>query len=255
MEHCIINHHKIHYTDSQAEGKKIVLFVHGAGGNSTHTPPILKKNSEFRSICIDLPGHGKSEGDPTNSIETYTQFLFDFVTEKKLSGFILAGHSMGGLISQNFVLTHKGLVSGLVLLSTGSSLPVLPIILALTQSPENSKKVASLITKYAYFKGADETLKKIGNRMLEKTPSIVLHKDFSLCNTTDLTEKISEIAIPTLVICGVEDKMTPVRYSQLLHQKIKGSKLKLVEGAGHMVALEKPDIVYSGLLEWMAKTR
>ena len=63
--------------------------------------------------------------------------------------------------------------------------------------------------------------------------------DFSACNNFDRMNDIERISAKVLVVCGSEDRMTPVRYSEYLHEKIKGSRLAVVPGAGHAVMLEK----------------
>jgi pimeloyl-ACP methyl ester carboxylesterase len=88
--------------------------------------------------------------------------------------------------------------------------------------------------------------------MLQVAPQTI-HDDFSACNAFDVTERLGEIRCPTLVICGTEDRLTPVKYATLLAERIPGAELKLIEGAGHMVMTEKPDLVAEAIE--MALTR
>jgi pimeloyl-ACP methyl ester carboxylesterase len=60
------------------------------------------------------------------------------------------------------------------------------------------------------------------------------------CNNLDLTQETGEIKVPALVICGAEDKMTPLDFSRQLAAGISGATLEIIEGAGHMVMLERP---------------
>ena len=60
------------------------------------------------------------------------------------------------------------------------------------------------------------------------------------CNNLDLTQELGKIRVPTLVICGAEDKMTPPDCSRQLAASISGAKLEIIEGAGHMVMMERP---------------
>jgi len=68
----------------------------------------------------------------------------------------------------------------------------------------------------------------------------VLYDDLSACNKLNLTEEIDKIAVPALVICGTEDKMMPPDFSRQIAGGINGAKLCLIEGAGHMVMMERP---------------
>jgi pimeloyl-ACP methyl ester carboxylesterase len=71
----------------------------------------------------------------------------------------------------------------------------------------------------------------------------VLQNDFLACNVFDATGQLVRIAVPTLIICGSEDRMTPPRLSYSLQRGIANSRLEIVEGAGHMTMLEEPLLV------------
>jgi len=74
-----------------------------------------------------------------------------------------------------------------------------------------------------------------------KIGSEVTYTDFKICDNFDTMTKTESIDTPCLIICGDKDQLTPVKYSQYFHQKIKDSKLTIIEHAGHMVMLEKPN--------------
>jgi len=79
----------------------------------------------------------------------------------------------------------------------------------------------------------------------------VVWGDFAACDRFDIRERVGEITAPTLVITGSEDRMTPPKFGQWLAERIPGARFVLVEGAGHMVMLEKPDQVASAVREWL----
>lgn len=66
----------------------------------------------------------------------------------------------------------------------------------------------------------------------------VLYGDYLACDRFDMMNEVEKINHPTLILCGQEDGMTPVKYSQFLLQHIKGSRLEVLPGAGHMVMME-----------------
>jgi pimeloyl-ACP methyl ester carboxylesterase len=87
---------------------------------------------------------------------------------------------------------------------------------------------------------ANPRLKEMAaQRMLEVRFS-VLNGDFLACDAYDEANLLGRIKAPTLIICGAEDKMTPVRYSQVMNERIKKSLLHVVDGAGHNVMIEQP---------------
>jgi len=79
-------------------------------------------------------------------------------------------------------------------------------------------------------------------QMMEIRPPVLLG-DFLACNTFNVVERLPEIKIPTLTICGAEDKMTPVKYSQYLKDALPRAQMRVVENAGHLVMAEQPEVV------------
>jgi pimeloyl-ACP methyl ester carboxylesterase len=84
-----------------------------------------------------------------------------------------------------------------------------------------------------------DVTEKIVNGMAKVGAAVQLN-DFRCCDKFDVMDKVSQIAVPTLVICGTEDDMTPLKYSHYLADKIAGARLVIIEGATHHCLLEKP---------------
>ncbi len=80
----------------------------------------------------------------------------------------------------------------------------------------------------------------------------VLVGDFLACDRLDLSKEVERIDLPTLIICGGEDELTPVTYSEFLHRRIKGSTLEIVPNAGHMVMMESPKAFNEKIREFVA---
>jgi pimeloyl-ACP methyl ester carboxylesterase len=76
--------------------------------------------------------------------------------------------------------------------------------------------------------------------MMQSRPEI-LYGDFLACDRFDIMNEVEKISLPTLIVCGGEDELTPPKYSQFLHQRIKGSKLEILPDAGHMVMMESAE--------------
>ena len=87
------------------------------------------------------------------------------------------------------------------------------------------------------------TPKDLIDPYIEETSKIgaeVTYTDFKICDDFNVLNKLSSISIPCLIIVGKQDQLTPVKYSQFFHDKIKNSKLHIINKAGHMVMVEKP---------------
>jgi pimeloyl-ACP methyl ester carboxylesterase len=74
---------------------------------------------------------------------------------------------------------------------------------------------------------------------MKHTGSTVVHNDFLACDRFDRQEGLAQIDLPCLILCGREDKLTPPKLSKALNQGINGSTLKILQGAGHMIMIER----------------
>jgi len=219
------------------EEKEIVLFVHGAGGNQliwSYQKEFFEK--QFNPIMIELPGHGASGGEGEEEIGKYTEHVYSFLKALGLSKVFLVGHSMGGAIVQTLALTYPEAIKGIVLVATGAKLTVLPMIL--NGIKDNVEETVRKINQFAYSEKASSDLIERGVSSMMQCPPEILYGDFLACDRFDLMKEVEKIDLPTLVLCGDEDKLTPVKYSQFLQSRIKGSKLEILPHAGHMVMIE-----------------
>ncbi len=219
-----------------------IVFIHGAGGSHQIWFNQLRVlGRQRRVIALDLPGHGDSNGSVAEQIEVYRDLVKGFVARLGLDRIVLVGHSMGGGITQGFALAYPDQLVAIGLVGTGARLRVHPKILAgLRDEPRGT---VDLITKWARAPGTPAEVVEQDAEAMLRTPVPVIERDFRACDAFDLMEQVEEIGVPALVICGADDLMTPPKYARYLHQKIKGSQLVLISGAGHMVMLEKPDEV------------
>jgi pimeloyl-ACP methyl ester carboxylesterase len=201
---------------------------------------------------IDLPGHGDSGSEGQSTIEGYVDQLRAWLDAVGIERAVWAGHSMGGGISLTAALTIPGRVVGLVLVGTGARLRVHPSILEATSQPEAFRGAVDLIVSWAFSPQAPTSLTDlVAKRMADTTPH-VLHNDFKACDRFDVMERLREISVPALVVCGKDDRLTPAKYSEYLAKTIPEARLELIDQAGHMVMLEKPKEVAQATQRFMA---
>ncbi len=253
MAYVDINGERIAYTRKAAaknEERLTLLLVHGAGGSQLHWPTQLRYDTNLDVIAVDLPGHGRSSGQGRQSIAAYTNFIISFAGAIGLAPFILAGHSMGGAIAQETALRAPERLRGLILVDTGASLPVNPALLQGLQ--EDYETTIRRVARWSYRRDiAPEELETYIQGMLN-VPAQTVYDDFAACDRWSRLEDVARIRLPTLVLCGQEDRMTPVKYSQYLATQIPAAWLKIIPGGGHMVALEQPQKVVSAVLDFVS---
>jgi len=248
MPYLKLDNGNVYFAEDIANDGIPLYFVHGSGGGHHHFGyQVRDLNSNISPIALDLPGHGKSDGEAFANIEHYRNWLHQFIIKHNNGPFIIAGHSMGGAIALDYALTYKQDILAIILISTGSRLKVLPDFLnALAKGivPEN---LASLL----YGRGTDKELLEKGKKELELTDPSILFADFSACNNFDVSDRLHEINIPALILCGEEDKMTPLKYSHYLANNLSNGTMIEIKDAGHMVMIEKPEPVNEAISQFV----
>jgi pimeloyl-ACP methyl ester carboxylesterase len=216
-----------------------LLFIHGAGacGDVWHY-----QADHFRSCdAVTLPG--RPEGELRSSVDEYRAWLHEYIVGEKYGTVILAGQSMGGAIALSYAIAHPGEIGGLVLIGTGARLRVNPDFLkTLSDNVDKPPSWYRGIVSPMYA-GVEQSVRDMVLDRVCAFPVSVHLNEFLCCDRFDVMDKISSISTPVLIICGETDTMTPAKYSRYLADHIPGSGLKMVPGAGHMVFLEKPDMV------------
>jgi len=237
--------------ESNGESPPVVL-IHGAGGTHLHWPSQVRRLSGYRVFAIDLPGHGKSEGRGYQNIEIYCQSIVQWLESINLYRAVFVGHSMGGAITLNLALNHSEHVIAIGLIGTGARLRVDPVILENAAQPTTFPVAISAIMKRAFSSQSDPRLIEIAAQRMSTIRPAVLHGDFLACNEFDLMESIHKIRFPCQVICGQDDQLTPVRYSQYLADQIPRAEINVIPDAGHMVMLEQPQAVADTLSTFLS---
>jgi pimeloyl-ACP methyl ester carboxylesterase len=224
-------------------------LIHGAGGSHQHWLYQVRDLPQAASYAPDLPGHGRSPGPGRDSIGAYGDWLLAFMDEAGLGQAVLVGHSMGGAIALDLALRWPDRVAGLGLVATGARLRVAPAILeGLRQDPAET---VGLITDWAFGPEAPAEMARLGRRQMNQVDPGVLYGDFAACDAFDVTERLGEIEAPALVLCGTQDRLTPAKYATFLRDRIAGARLHLVEGAGHMLMVERPGAVTRSLVPFL----
>jgi len=231
-----------------------ILLIHGAGESAQIWPSKLTNCTDFPVYSIDLPGHGNSDSEPLDSISDYADKLAEFIKNHNLGKVFLVGHSMGGAIAIQMGLSFPNLIEGLVLISTGARLRVLPSLLTVLEHSTFFPIASWYITKRYLADYSDRILMQKFLKIIRKTGLKTTFSDLNACNQFDMLNKIKEIEIPSLIICGESDIMTPPKYSHYLHANIKGSQIEVIKNAGHLVMLEQDEIFTRTVMTWLNST-
>lgn len=238
-----ISSRKLFFKDVQPERRMPVatlLLVHGAGGSHLSWRRQFDKLSDkFRVIALDLPGHGRSEGSGEVTIPGYCRHVLDLMESLDLRNVVLCGHSMGGAVAIEIALMGSSRVGALLLVGAGARLRVLPAIFSIIR--EDFAVAIEGVGNFMFGSGASGDLVNEEKQLLAKNSGDIMLKDFTACDSFDAKDRVGSIGLPTLIVCGKEDRLTPSKYSEFLREKIAGSEAVFFDKCGHMPMLEQSD--------------
>lgn len=224
------------------------LLVHGAGLNGRFWKHQVERLGP-RAHAVTLPGHGGDGGTGRKRVSEYAEFVHDFARQRNLGPAVVVGHSMGGLIAQEYALRWPSEVAGLVLMATGARIQIPPFVFEGFRKDSNGalKRVRPLV----FAKSTPLPVIEWAEAEIRKTPLEHFLGDLEACNGFDRRADLARVKAPTLVLAGKSDNLTPPALGRELAEAIPGARLEIVENAGHFIMIEQPEAV-TRLLEAMA---
>lgn len=224
-----------------------LVFIHGAGSNAGfwHEQQATFPGAHFPN----LPGHYDARtrqvaGEGLHAIEEYADWVEGYVVGAELTRVVLNGHSMGGAITLTLSLRKPIWLAAIVLTGTGARLRVSPQLLELLRTDYSSAIDFIIEHSFAHAKQPQTYAQKVRingtRRQLERTPQSVTLSDYEACNRFDVMAKLGQIEVPAFSVVGAQDELTPPKYSEYMAAHIPAAHLMIIEGADHMLPLERP---------------
>jgi len=220
-----------------------LIFIHGSGGSKESW--YYQVRAFENADAVDLPGHPDGELYP--SVKEYVTWLHAYIKSKGYTDVVLVGHSLGGAIALLYALTYPDDLKGVISVGSGARLRVHPMFLEDLEKAVKDPSIypGQIQDRELITPELNALLKK---RKIENGPAATLN-DMRACDNFDIMDRLGEIKVPTLAICGTEDDMTPPKYSQFLASKISGAKAIIIPGGTHMVMAEKPEKVNQAIMD------
>ena len=243
-----------------------VVFIHGFPFNhSMWEPQMLALPNDIRAIAFDVRGHGDSDvADGIYTLEFFVDDLIALLDHLVLKQAVLCGLSMGGYIALRAMERHPDRFKGLVLCDTQSAADSNEARVKRSASiravrTNGVKAFAEGFVKAVFtpqsFESKPGAVDKIRNIIEANAPLGICGTLVALASRTDTTASLSQIKVPTLILVGEQDAITPVAASQSLHDKISGSEMVVIPNAAHMSNLENPEEFNTALLRFLKRFR
>ncbi len=244
-----VNNLTVSYIDEGPINSPTIILIHGFPLNKAMWEKqieILKEN--YRVIAYDIRGHGNTDAGSDNfSIELFVNDLLGLMDSLKIDKTILCGFSMGGYIALNAIENYPERFNALLLCDTNCTDDK-------PEAKEKRMKAIESIKEKGLEQYAEESLKKlfapisfskhieeiaIVREMIMKTSRQSLFKTLhALAERKETCTRLNEIKVPVLIMVGKEDEITPPEVALLMHEKIKGSIIQIIDHAGHLSNME-----------------
>lgn len=241
----------INYNDL-GEGKLPIIFIHGFPFDKSSWQPQLDYLRQYdRIITYDLRGYGNSTLNQEKiSITMLADDLIKFMDALQIQKAIVCGLSMGGYILLNALNRYPKRFAAIILSDT-QCIADTPEAkekryknIALLESGGLSEFTENMIKNLFYtesFTTKKETVASLKKVMLSASPDVISETLRALAAREEMCYTLENIIIPTLIITGKEDKAVSPQQSTFMHQQIPRSILNIIDKAGHLPNLEKPE--------------
>ena len=238
--------------DDEGSGIPLV-FLHAFPLNrSMWTPQITALSAQFRTIAIDLRGHGESDSPLWSfSLEQYADDVAALLDHLNIPQAVLVGLSMGGYVSLAFSRQHGNRLRALVLADTRAQADSPEVRtgrfhLAQTAYTQGTEAVANTMLPKLLgatsLKSKPELIEHV-RRTIQQTPvSGILVDLMAMAGRSDSLPHLPAISCPTLVVIGEEDHTTPLIDAQLMASNIPNARLAVIPAAGHLSNCEQPEM-------------
>ena len=240
-------------------GQRSVMFIHGAAND--HSVWALQSRyfayHGFNVLAVDLPGHGKSAGPPSSSVDEMAVWALRVLDAAGIEEAALVGHSMGSLIALEAAASAPARVQKLVLVATAFPMKVSDALLETAKAHDHA--ALDMINVWSHSAAGQTGGNRVPGqwimggsmRLLERTTE-PLYSDFNACNQYAAgAATAAKVTCPVLIISGSRDLMAPPRNAKSIVDKLAHVQQVTIAGAGHDLMFERPDAVLDALIAFL----
>lgn len=230
-----------------------IVFLHGVGSDkSVWAPQLAHFGQSRRAIAFDYPGYGESDpASPGTNRDDYAAAIWSALRRLGIGEAHICGLSLGGVIAIAMHSAEPSCCASLILADTFAVHPDGAGIYepsAAAAASGSLRPMAEARVDFLLAQPADPAVRTEVVETMARIDPAAYRIGAEAVWLADQRERAADIRVPTLIICGDDDKPTPPALSVELHGLIAGSRLEMIERAGHLTNLEQPE-VFNGLVE------
>ncbi len=239
--------------DDVGEGNLPIVFLHGFPFDKTMWHDQLDFfKTKYRVIACDIRGFGKSTDEESHlSMDLFANDLILFIDKLGLEKVTVCGLSMGGFIALNALKRFPSRFEALILCDTQCISDSTEVKAKRYKAIEDIKEYGVANFNEGFIKNVfhedsltekPELVEQLRGVVFSNSQHIIIQGLMALAERSETCSILNTISIPTLIICGREDAVTPVAESKFMSKHIKGSIIHIINNAGHVSNLEEPRI-------------
>jgi pimeloyl-ACP methyl ester carboxylesterase len=214
-----------------------LVFIHGAVGDSQlFCHQIRHFGAKYKTLAIDLPGHGQSSASAA-TIDEFIDSINALIIEENIGSCVFIGHSMGGGVVLELFKRGICRCSALVLVSTAPVLPV-PRKLAERLEKGDMESLAAMMIGSVFSKKVDLLLEFAKKGIGEVNISLIKN-DIEICGRMDYRDMLSEIDIPVLLVANKGDELIEWSSTDYMSKSIHCSRTVVFDAPGHVPFFEE----------------
>jgi 3-oxoadipate enol-lactonase len=252
------------YEAAGDSGLPPLIFLHGIGGAARAWRGQLEFfGKTFRAIAWDMPGYGQSVPLANVSIATLSDALQDFLQQIDANAPVLVGHSIGGMIVQQWLTGHPSAARAIVLAQTSPAFgkadgdwqkSFIEARLGPLDRGETMASLAPTLVKDLVGDDPNEGGIELARVCMAGVPEASYRASMLALLGFDQRQALAGIRVPTLVLSGSRDKNAPAPMMAKMAGYIPSAQYVELDGAGHLVNLEQPAAFNAALDQFLRAT-
>jgi 3-oxoadipate enol-lactonase len=257
-----VNGIRVNYTIEGPEGAPMITMSNSLASNlSMWEPQIPVLTPRYRVLRYDTRGHGGTDA-PSGpySLEDLTEDLRALLQALDIRRTHFIGLSMGGMIAQIMALQYPQMLQSIVLCDTMSRVPTEAKSLWEERIHTAETRGMETLVEPTVARWFTEPFRQRGSPVLDQVRTMIRTtppRGYAGCchaiAALNLTDRLKEVTLPTLIIVGEDDPGTPVSASRTIQEQIKGSELVILQSAAHLSNLEQPAAFNQALTSFLEK--